>query len=71
MTTAQIFLHPRSIEYVGLFMLLSNLKDQGYDVPHVQRGKFYRAIPEPPPVRPPPTIEPVKARVLNFWWPRN
>jgi hypothetical protein len=68
--SAQIYLHPSAVDYAGLLTMLSKLKDHGYDVPSAQRGKFYRAVPEPK-VVPLPVSPAHRRRTLNFWSPKS
>ncbi len=77
--TAAVYLHPRSVDYFGLYGMLSQLKTRGYEVP-IQSGRFFRAFPDAPPaVRPPPSSSPTcpvvpferRARPFNLWWPRT
>jgi hypothetical protein len=76
--TARVVLHPRAVEWFGLYQLSMQLKDRGYDVDTSLSPRYFVATPEPPPYRPPPsppTPAPVvqierRARPFNLWWPK-
>lgn len=74
--TARVYLHPRTVEYIGLYSMVLRMKDRGYEVDTALSPRFFVAVPEPPGPRPPPTPPHVghierRARTIDLWWPRT
>lgn len=77
--TARVYLHPRTVEFIGLYQMVQRMKDRGYEVDTALSPKYFIAVPDaPPPASSPPScasspVVPIerRARPFDFWWPRT